>query len=183
MSPTVVNVVVVGDSQCGKTSLLTSFYNGYHRDDIPTFDDYVTLSMDVDGEPVALELRDTVSSEACRRFRLFWYMGSHVVILVFAVDSPTSLNNVPLDWMPELRRICPDVPVILVGNKKDLREDLRVSSVTVEDGKSMSLTICAKYYIECSAVTGENVRRLFEIAAQAGMKNSKRTNKTKCVLL
>lgn len=68
MSP-IVNVVVVGDTHCGKTSLLTSFFKKAHQpgEDVPNFDDYVTTGLEIDGELVALELRDTVSSQACRR--------------------------------------------------------------------------------------------------------------------
>lgn len=119
------------------------------------------------------------------RFRLFWYMGSHVILLCFSIDSPPSLKNVPDDWMPELRRICPDVPVILVGNKLDLRTDRSCNqqSVQQEEGRAMSTSISAKAYFECSAVTGEGVHHLFEIAARAGLENLKKSNKPKCVLL
>jgi GTPase SAR1 family protein len=35
-------------------------------------------------------------------------------------------------WLPELRHYCPDAPIILVGNKIDLRDDLLQSGKTKE---------------------------------------------------
>merc|ERR1712106_831462 len=39
------------------------------------------------------------------------------------IDSPDSLENIPEKWTPEVKHFCPNVPIILVGNKKDLRND------------------------------------------------------------
>lgn len=36
--------------------------------------------------------------------------------------SPPS-ENIPEKWTPEVKHFCPNVPIILVGNKKDLRND------------------------------------------------------------
>lgn len=50
--------------------------------------------------------------------------------MCFSVDSPDSLENIPEKWTPEVKHFCPNVPIILVGNKKDLRNDpntMRVS--------------------------------------------------------
>lgn len=34
-----------------------------------------------------------------------------------------STENIPEKWTPEVKHFCPSVPIILVGNKKDLRND------------------------------------------------------------
>lgn len=34
-----------------------------------------------------------------------------------------SAENIPEKWTPEVKHFCPSVPIILVGNKKDLRQD------------------------------------------------------------
>ena len=38
--------------------------------------------------------------------------------MCFSIDSPDSLDNIPEKWTPEVRHFCPNVPIILVGNKK-----------------------------------------------------------------
>lgn len=36
---------------------------------------------------------------------------------------PDDAENIPEKWTPEVKHFCPNVPIILVGNKKDLRND------------------------------------------------------------
>lgn len=50
-----------------------------------------------------------------------FFPRSDVVLLCFSIASPMSLRNCKAMWYPEIRRFCPDVPVILVGCKNDLR--------------------------------------------------------------
>lgn len=38
-------------------------------------------------------------------------------------SSPSATENIPEKWTPEVKHFCPNVPIILVGNKKDLRND------------------------------------------------------------
>ena len=42
--------------------------------------------------------------------------------LTDGVFCPLS-ENIPEKWTPEVKHFCPNVPIILVGNKKDLRND------------------------------------------------------------
>lgn len=38
-------------------------------------------------------------------------------------DLSPFTENIPEKWTPEVKHFCPNVPIILVGNKKDLRND------------------------------------------------------------
>lgn len=44
-------------------------------------------------------------------------------MLCFSVDSPDSLENVESKWVGEIAENCPDVKLVLVALKCDLRED------------------------------------------------------------
>lgn len=46
---------------------------------------------------------------------------SDVVLLCFSITNPVSLRNCKAMWYPEIRRFCPQTPVLLVGCKNDLR--------------------------------------------------------------
>lgn len=53
--------------------------------------------------------------------------------MCFSVDSPDSLENIPEKWTPEVKHFCPNVPIILVGNKKDLRNDPSTIKVIINE--------------------------------------------------
>ncbi|KAH7980272.1 hypothetical protein HPB49_014452 [Dermacentor silvarum] len=63
------------------------------------------------------------TNEDYDRLRPLSFPAMGVILLCFNVDSPDSLDNIPESGRPELRHICPSVPVILAGNKNDLRND------------------------------------------------------------
>ena len=111
--------------------------------------------------------------------------------MCFSIDSPDSLENIPEKWNPEVKHFCPNVPIILVGNKKDLRNDeatkkelmkMRQEPVRPEQGRAMAEKIGAYAYLECSAKTKEGVRGVFETATKAALHSKKRQN-SRCNLL
>lgn len=59
-----------------------------------------------------------------QRLRPLSYSKSHIILIAFSIDTPDSLDNVLSKWIEEVRSICgPGIPVMLVGCKKDLRDD------------------------------------------------------------
>ena len=106
-----------------------------------------------------------------------------------------SLENIPEKWTPEVKHFCPNVPIILVGNKKvivvrskfrkslpnifqDLRNDpntikelgkMKQEPVKPEEGRAMAEKINAFAYLECSAKSKEGVREVFETATRAAL--------------
>lgn len=46
---------------------------------------------------------------------------AHVICLVYSISEPSSFDRVAEYWLPLFRREGVNVPVILVGNKIDLR--------------------------------------------------------------
>jgi len=172
-------LVIIGDGACGKTSLLSVFTLGYFPTRyVPTvFENYVT-DCRVDGKSVQLALWDTAGQEDYERLRPLAYSKAHVILIGFSIDSPDSLSNVQAKWAEEAREKCPGVPVILVGLKKDLRDDPVVqeemrkkalSFVTKREGEEVKDAIGARKYLECSSLTGEGVDDVFEAATRAAM--------------
>lgn len=59
-----------------------------------------------------------------QRLRPLSYSKSHVILIAFAIDTPDSLENVSVKWIEEVRELCgPNIPVLLVGCKRDLRDE------------------------------------------------------------
>ena len=162
---------------------------------VPTvFENYVA-DVEVDGRHVELALWDTAGQEDYDRLRPLSYPDSHVILICFAIDSPDSLDNVQEKWISEVLHFCQNLPIILVGCKKDLRrdpkiiEELRKTSqrpVTPEEGMAVASKIGAVRYLECSAKTGEGVREVFEHATRAALiqkPRGGRSGKSKCLVL
>ena len=106
------------------------------------------------------------------------------------MENPSSLANIPVKWAPELEHFCPRIPIVLVCNKIDLRNDQVILQrlekagklpVTSAEGKKVAKRIKAVAYHECSAKTGEGVHAVFETAVRATFRK-KKTDKP-CVLL
>lgn len=111
--------------------------------------------------------------------------------MCFSIDSPDSLENIPEKWTPEVKHFCPNVPIILVGNKKDLRNDpttirelakMKQEPVKPEEGRAMAEKINAFAYLECSAKSKEGVREVFETSTRAALQVKKK-KKGRCRLL
>ncbi|CAH1976197.1 unnamed protein product [Acanthoscelides obtectus] len=184
-------LVIVGDGACGKTCLLIVFSKDQFPEVyVPTvFENYVA-DIEVDGKQVELALWDTAGQEDYDRLRPLSYPDTDVILMCFSVDSPDSLENIPEKWTPEVKHFCPNVPIILVGNKKDLRNDpatiselkkMKQEPVKPQDGRAMAEKINAFAYLECSAKSKEGVREVFENATRAALQVKKK-KKPRCVM-
>ncbi|KAI8924858.1 small GTPase superfamily [Entophlyctis helioformis] len=186
-------LVIVGDGACGKTCLLIVFSKGtFPEAYVPTvFENYVA-DVEVDGKRVELALWDTAGQEDYDRLRPLSYPDSHVILICYAVDSPDSLDNVQEKWISEVIHFCAALPIILVGCKKDLRNDPKTiqelaktqqAPVTPEQGQAVAQKIGAYRFLECSARFNDGVREVFEHATRAALIRRTPTKKTRCLLL
>jgi len=164
-------IVTVGDGAVGKTCLLISYCtSNFPTDYIPTvFDNYACNVMH-ENEIFHLSLWDTAGQEDYDSLRPLSYPQTDVFIICFSIVSPQSYNNVKTRWMPEIKQHCPGTPYILVGTMSDLREDKATieklatknqKPLTVEMGNTLAYEIGAAKYIECSALTQNNVPNVF----------------------
>ncbi|KAJ8038801.1 Ras-related C3 botulinum toxin substrate 1 [Holothuria leucospilota] len=171
--------LVVGDGSVGKTCLLISYTtNAFPREYIPTVFDNYSAHMTVDGRPVNLELWDTAGQEDYDRIRPLSYPQTDVFLICFSLVCPASFENVLQKWYPELNHHCPQVPIILVGTKSDLRDDYRVvdqlrenrlSPITYQQGLRMQRSIGAVLYLECSALTQIGLKGVFDSALRTAI--------------
>ena len=185
-------LVIVGDGACGKTCLLIVFSKDQFPEVyVPTvFENYVA-DIEVDNKQVELALWDTAGQEDYDRLRPLSYPDTDVILMCFAIDSPDSLENIPEKWIPEVKHFCPNIPVILVGNKKDLRNDSQTiqelgkrsqKPVTSDEGRTIAERIKAVEYIECSAKTKDGVNEVFSKATRAALQKKRKKRKI-CSLL
>ncbi|KAJ3081092.1 hypothetical protein HK102_002588 [Quaeritorhiza haematococci] len=115
-------LVVVGDLNVGKTCLLSVFAEGVFLSEyVPTIFENRVTDLEVDGVQIELALWDTAGSEHFDRIRTLSYPDANVVLICFSVDDPATFKSVTTKWVAEVRHFCPDIPILLVGNKTDMR--------------------------------------------------------------
>mmetsp|Transcript_10096 Transcript_10096/g.19778 ORF Transcript_10096/g.19778 Transcript_10096/m.19778 type:complete len:198 (+) Transcript_10096:441-1034(+) len=181
-----IKCVIVGDGAVGKTSMLISYTTGsFPLEYVPTvFDNYSAL-IDVNGEPVNLGLWDTAGQEDYDRLRPLSYPDTHVFIMCFSVVSRSSFQNITQKWYPEIQQHCKGTPFILVGTKTDLRNDAETIQRLVQigqsplnqmDGERMKNNIGALQYLECSALTGQGLKDVFDTAIRIAIKGTRKKN-------
>ncbi|KAL6042728.1 Rho GTPase [Balamuthia mandrillaris] len=196
-----VKCVVVGDGAVGKTCALISYTeNKFPKEYVPTVFDNYEAQILVEGQEVKFSLWDTAGQEGYARIRTLSYPKTDIFLLCFSVVNPYSFENVKETWLPELKHYCPNVPIILVGTKIDLRDDPKTleelaksgkAPITPEAGQKMAAEIKAIKYLECSALTRKGLKNVFDNALTAVVCSENRgaaaapaaANKRKCNLV
>eukprot|EP01100_Stratorugosa_tubuloviscum_P005685 TRINITY_DN252_c1_g2_i1.p1 TRINITY_DN252_c1_g2~~TRINITY_DN252_c1_g2_i1.p1 ORF type:complete len:201 (-),score=103.44 TRINITY_DN252_c1_g2_i1:360-962(-) len=167
-----VKCVVVGDGAVGKTSLLISYTeNRFPVDYVPTVFDNFTTGVEVEGKLINFALWDTAGQEEYARLRALSYPDTDVFLLCFSVVSGASFENIRSRWSTEVKHHCPEAKLVLVGTKIDLREDKTTMEnlkgeklPTSDQARELMKQIGARQYCECSALTQQGLKQVFETA-------------------
>jgi len=169
-----VKCVVVGDGAVGKTCLLISYTsNTFPGEYIPTVFDNYSANVRVDGTVVHLGLWDTAGQDDYDRLRPLSYPQTNVFLVCFSVISRSSFDHVASKWKPELAHHVPLAPIVLVGCKADLRADANIirrfgadgmQMITPVEAEEMRRRIGAVAYMECSALTQQGLKAVFDKA-------------------
>lgn len=172
-----IKCVVVGDGAVGKTCLLISYTtNAFPGEYIPTVFDNYSANVMVDGKPINLGLWDTAGQEDYDRLRPLSYPQTDVFLICYSVVNPASFENVRSKWFPEIGHHAPNTPIILVGTKSDLKKDAGVlekmrqkgqQAISDAEAEQMRKNIGAVKNIECSALTQQNLKGVFDEAIRA----------------
>lgn len=135
---------------------------------------------------IELTVQDTTGVDDFDRQRPLYYPDTDVVLICFSIDRRSTLENIPAKWVPETKNFCPNAHIVLVGIKKDTRNDpheMKRKLVTSQEGQLMAEQIHAFAYIECSAKTKEGVGEVFETATRAALQVKKGKGEKKCLLV
>eukprot|EP01087_Luapelamoeba_hula_P001878 TRINITY_DN1167_c0_g1_i1.p1 TRINITY_DN1167_c0_g1~~TRINITY_DN1167_c0_g1_i1.p1 ORF type:complete len:478 (-),score=90.30 TRINITY_DN1167_c0_g1_i1:98-1531(-) len=184
-----VKIVLVGDPEIGKTSIIHAFTaDKFTTDYTPTVFDNYNHSIVVDNVAVDLALWDASGSAEFDSLRPVSYAVTDVFLFCFAVDRSSSLTNIHNKWISEVQEHSPDTPILMVGTRSDMRDDVEavqkmerqgVPLVSSAQVQAMVLRIGAVHYIECSARTRKGLREVFEAAVRIATYGPKKAFKSR----
>ena len=121
--------VVLGSGGVGKSALTVKFVTGtfIERYD-PTVEDFYRKEIEVDGEPSVLEILDTAGTEQFASMRDLYIKNGQGFVVVYSIASLQTFYDIRSmkDQIIRVKRR-PKVPIILVGNKRDLEDQREVS--------------------------------------------------------
>ncbi len=164
----VLKVVVAGDGNVGKTSLIRRYCEGkFEQSRVATIGvDFQTKLIELPNGPVKLSIWDMAGQERFQVMREGFYRGSLAAALVYDLTEPASLEHLP-NWREEIVKVVPEVPMLVIGNKRDL-----VPDAPLEGGEQLADGLGTELLLT-SALTGQGVRGMFEGLAKLAARQVK----------
>ena len=158
-------LIVIGESGVGKSCLTNKATKNIFDDsyNATVGFEFSTFNIKIDNTIIKLQIWDTCGQELYRSLITNFYRNSSLAIVVYAINSKESFNQIDI-WLKELRMHSnPDAKVFLIGNKVDLEKDRQV---TEEEGLEYSKKNNMNFFVEASALTGLNAQNIFIEAAK-----------------
>jgi small GTP-binding protein len=164
----ILKVVLVGEGGVGKTSLLKRYtWNTFDESMKLTIGvDFAAKNVQQDGWAATLQIWDLGGQIRFRDLAISYFRGAKLAIAVFDISSRYTMERLN-DWITSLFESVPNCPVVIVGNKCDLRETLGSARplVTLQEGIEYAAHYNAPF-IEASAKDGYGVQEVFEAVTQ-----------------
>mmetsp|Transcript_28491 Transcript_28491/g.29651 ORF Transcript_28491/g.29651 Transcript_28491/m.29651 type:complete len:207 (-) Transcript_28491:67-687(-) len=166
-------VIILGDAGVGKTSLLKQYvnkqFNHIYKATIGA--DFLMKEIILDGQVVQLQLWDTAGQEKFHSLGAAFYRNAECCILVFDQTDPKTFETIDT-WRSEfLTQLNPkdpeNFPFVVLGNKCDREQDIKVSESKVKAYCSQKNNIS---YFETSAKDNVNIDSAFEEVAKLAFK-------------
>jgi len=150
------------DDDSGKSSLAVQFVDGHFVDSYyPTIENTFSKTIRYKNQDYLTEIVDTAGQDEYSILNSKHFIGIHGYMLVYSVSSLASFEMVQVVRDKILNHLGTDsVPIVIVGNKSDLRPEQR--QVSTEEGRKLSEKLdCG--WTEASAAYDTNVAKAFEL--------------------
>ena len=119
----VFKLVIIGDGGVGKTTFVKRHISGeFQKPYIPTKGAEVSeIEFMTNRGKILFKIWDTAGQEKFGSLRECYYVDANCAIIMFDLSSRQTYKNVP-KWHKDLTKICENIPIVLVGNKADVKE-------------------------------------------------------------
>ena len=154
-------LILTGDYGVGKSSLINRFVENLFTESY-----IATIGVEISKKSVVMDEETKVNFVlwdiggqigSMAPYRRRFYEGASAAFIVIDRTRPNNLESVKT-WYKDIKKsVSRDIPVVIVGNKSDLQNELIISE---EEIKIVAREL-GFHYILSSAKTGENVNEAF----------------------
>ena len=160
-----IKVILLGDSGVGKTCIINRYINNKFESNIENTvcSSYSTKQVIKNNILYRLNLWDTIGQEKYNSITNIFIKGSNIVILVYSIDSLSSLQGLDF-WYNSAKNILKENSYVLavVGNKADLMiEEEEV--VSEEEARKYAKKMNAEFKLISCKEDSEGIDNLFDM--------------------
>jgi small GTP-binding protein len=159
-------ICLLGEGSVGKTSIRKRFLGeGLDSSYLITIGaDFAVKTVEHGQKAYCFQIWDLAGQPSYSSIRDLYYKGSLGALIIFDLTRPETLPVLE-KWVDDLYKYSYKAPLILLGNKSDLKES-RNRLVESEEVENFIMNIKEKFgvdipYFETSALTGHNIDETF----------------------
>jgi len=170
---TQVQLIIVGESCVGKTSLLYKYTQGTFREQyLSTIGlEYFTSEENVNGINVKVKIWDTAGQEEYKSLTKNYFHNSDGIVVVYDVSLKSSFDKVQ-EWINSIQEYSDkNVQIVLVGNKIDLERE-----VSKEEGEKFAESFEIPFF-ETSAKEDDSIKNVMKKLIENIINNKDLTKK------
>ncbi|KAI3365641.1 hypothetical protein L3Q82_010722 [Scortum barcoo] len=159
-------IAVGSKARVGKTSLIMSLVGEEFPEEVPPRAEEITIPADVTPEKVPTHIVDYSEKEQTDEVLRNEIIKANVVCVVYDVTNEDTIDKIKTKWIPLVNGNAEKgnkVPIILVGNKSDLRSGSSMETILPIMNQFSEIETC----VECSAKNLKNISELFYYAQKA----------------
>jgi Ras-related protein Rab-11A len=157
----VIKVILIGDSGVGKTNIISRLCKDeFLVESKSTVGvEFASKLIELENKKVIkMQIWDTAGQERYKAITNTYYYRSQGAVVVFDITKVSSFKNVD-KWVTQMREHAgPDVTIVLVGNKSDLKS---LRAITVEEALDKAASLGNTEYIETSALHNSHINDAF----------------------
>ena len=149
-------LLLVGDGGVGKTTFVKRHLTGeFEKKYVATVGAEIhPLTFSTSRGPIKFNVWDTAGQEKLGCLRDGYYIQGQCAIIMFDVTSRVTYKNVP-NWHRDLTRVCENIPIVLTGNKIEIKErKVKAKQITFHRKKNLQ-------YFDISAKSNYNFEKPF----------------------
>ncbi len=168
------NIVTIGESGVGKTSILVRYCNDkFNIDHLTTIGiDFRIKQIFLNQKQIKLKIWDTAGQERFQTLTKSYYKSANGIILVYDITDKKSFDRIE-HWLNEIKiYTLTKVPIVLIGNKCDKTNRL----VSYEQGLNLATNMNCKFF-ETSAYENKNINEAIECLVSSVLLSSQELKK------